>query len=172
MCSFLLGFPHCSRQLCSPWALRTALYTPDKSTQAEKKYQGTKALYVMLSSCIDFSPCIFDRQHKIVASCHVKLGLGDRIGSASITQFFGRNVSWTRHCGETLTVSNLFVWTLNTFVAFTQRHIYKLPQKLNLKSDGSKLCILDHKAVWSTVSEAWVCFISGTVDGWIQGLEQ
>lgn len=31
-----------------------SLNSPDKSTLAEKKYQGTKALYVMLSSCIDF----------------------------------------------------------------------------------------------------------------------
>ncbi len=65
----------------------------------------------MLSSCIDFSFGIFDRQHKIVAACHVKLGLGDRIGSAGIAQFFGRNASWMRHCGEMLTVSNSFVWT-------------------------------------------------------------
>lgn len=44
MCSFLFGFPHRARQLCSLWAWRTTLYTLDKSTQTEKKYQGTKAL--------------------------------------------------------------------------------------------------------------------------------
>lgn len=86
-----------------------SLNSPDKSTLAEKKYQGTKALYVMLSSCIDFFPRIFDRQRKIVASCHVKLGPGDRVCSASSAQCAGRNVSWARHCGETLTVSNSFV---------------------------------------------------------------
>lgn len=132
MCSFRPGFPHCSRRLCSHWASRTTLCTPDKSTEAEKKYQDTKALYVMLSSCIDFFLffCIFDRQHKIVASCHVTLGLGDHIGSSSIAQFFGKNVSWTRHCGETLTVSI----HMCEVPAFTQRHIVRL-LKVNLKPE-------------------------------------
>lgn len=44
----------------APLGLRTTLYTPDKSTQAEKKSQGTKALYVMLSSGIDFFICLTD----------------------------------------------------------------------------------------------------------------
>ncbi len=30
----------------------------------------------------------------------------------------------------------------------------------------TKLCIPDHKAVWSTVPESWLCFISWTGDGW------
>lgn len=119
----LLGFPHCSCQLCSPWASRTTRYTPDKSTQAEKKYQGTKALYVMLSGCIDFfSSCIFDRQHKIVASCHVKLGFRDCIGSTNTIQSFGRDSSRSILCGEA--VSNSFVQTLNVFVAFTKWDTY------------------------------------------------
>lgn len=92
MCSFLPGFPYCCRRLCSPRPSRATLYTPDKSAQAEKKHRGTKALYVMLSSCIDFFSRISDRQHQIVASRHVKLGLGDRIGSAGINQLFGASV--------------------------------------------------------------------------------
>lgn len=131
MCRFLIGFPHCSCQLCSPWASRTSLYTPDKSTQAEKKYQGTKALYVMLSSCIDFFFLrIFDRQHKIVASCHVKLGLGDRIGFAALLN------SLVEMCLGWGIVKRCWLWVIHLceLPAFTQRHIYKL-QKVNHTSE-------------------------------------
>ncbi len=133
-------FPPWIPTLFSPALLPLGL--ENGSLHPRQKYTGRKEISrhkgslcnaVKLHWFFFFFLRIFDRQHKIVASCHVKLGLGDRIGSASITQFFGRNVSWTRHCGEMLTVSNSFVWTLNTFVAFTQRHIHKLLHRaLNL----------------------------------------
>lgn len=172
MHSFLFGFPHCSRQLCSPWALRTTTYTPDKSAQAEKKYQGTKALYAMLSSCIDFfSASIFDRQHKIVASCHVKLGLRDRVGSASIIQFTGVNVSWTRHCGVMLTVSNSFWMCLLPLHSGTHKNCSTESKPRIQVSFVTKLCALDHMAVSCSIQD-WVCFYQSDLDGWIQRLKQ
>lgn len=51
------GFPHCSLWLGSPLGPLERLSTPQ--TKVEKKYHGTKALYVMLSSCIDFSLLFF-----------------------------------------------------------------------------------------------------------------
>lgn len=78
-----------SAELLPPPACRATRCTPDKSAPAEKKYQDTKALYVMLSCYIDFFFfCIFDRQHKIVASCRVKQGFRDCAGSTSTTQIF------------------------------------------------------------------------------------
>lgn len=78
----LLGFPHCSCQLCSPWASRTTRYTPDKSTQAEKKYQGTKALYVMLSGCIDFFFLPVYLTDNIKSLLHVMSSWASEIASA------------------------------------------------------------------------------------------
>lgn len=111
----------------------------NNSLHPRQKYRGRKEISrhksslcnaVKLHWFIYLFFCIFDRQHKIVASCHVTLGLGDHIGSASIAQFFGKNVSWTRHCGETLTVSI----HLCEVPAFTQRHIIRR-QKVNLKPE-------------------------------------
>lgn len=65
-------------------------------TQAEKKYQGTKALYVMLSSCIDFFVYLTDN---IKSLLHVMSSWAPEIASAppvsinSLVQaFFGRDV--------------------------------------------------------------------------------
>lgn len=61
--------------LCSP-----APEQPQTRVQRQKR-SITKALYVMLSTSIDFPLFwpIFDRHHEIVASCHVRRGLGDQM---------------------------------------------------------------------------------------------
>lgn len=114
MCSFLLGFPHCSHWLCSPWASRTTLYTPDKSTEAEKKISRHKSSLCNADKLHWFFFFFFDSQHKIAATCHVKLGLTDHIDSASIAQFFfGRGF-----------VEGSWLWLIHLceVPAFTQRH--------------------------------------------------
>lgn len=93
-----------------------SLHTRQKYRQREKKYQDTKALYVTLSSGIDFfSSSLFDRQHEIVASCHVEQEFRDCIGSSSITEFWGRAVSLATFCIEASSICYLFV-----VVAFKQ----------------------------------------------------
>lgn len=151
MCSFLLGFPHCSRQLCSPWALRTALYTPDKSTQAEKKYQGTKALYVMLSSCIDFFFSVYLTDN-IKSLLHVMSSWASEIASALpvslnslVEMFLGRDIVekrwlWVIHLCELWT--RLLPLHSDTY---TNRSTESQPQIW--VSFVTKLCVPDHKAV-------------------------
>lgn len=123
MCSFLLGFPHCSRQLCSPWACRTTLFTPDKSTLAEKKYQDTKALYVMLSSYIDFSPlvCLTDiikSLFHVMSSWAPEIALGLPVSLNASQMCLGRDF-----CEDMLTVG--VIHFSNMFVAFTHKQVFK-----------------------------------------------
>lgn len=95
MFGFLLRVLHCSRQPCS----RTTRHTADKSAEAEKKYHDTKALYVMLSSCIGFS--FFG----IYLTDNIKSLLRhmskDQNDSADIAQFLRKKKKdyWTKHCG-------------------------------------------------------------------------
>lgn len=77
-----------------------SLYTPDKSTQAEKKYQGTKALYVMLSSCIDFfSPLYLTDNIKsllhVMSSWASESALALTVSQNSLVEMFlGPDIVW------------------------------------------------------------------------------
>lgn len=101
MSSFLLSGSHIVLSSSAPpWALRATLDTQDKSRKEISRHKSSLCNAVKLH-WFSFLR-IFDRQHEIVALCHVKQGLGDHVGSASSAQFLGENVSWTRRCGETL----------------------------------------------------------------------
>lgn len=101
----LLGFPHCSCQLCSPWASRTTRYTPDKN--------NIKSLLHVVSS-------------------------------------------WASEIASALPIPFSPLEEIVLGLYFVER----LKQTSNLR-----VCSLDHKAVSCAASEAWVCFISLTLDG-------
>lgn len=68
--------------------------TPDKSRKEISRHKGSLCNAVKLHwfSFFLFFLRILDRQHKIVALCHAKEGLGDHAGFAFAAQFSGRNV--------------------------------------------------------------------------------
>lgn len=98
------GFPHCSLRLSSPLGLRERLATPQ--TKVEKKYHGTKALYVTLSSCIDFPFfiffCVYLTDNIKSLLCVMPVRASEiTLASPSPLSFWVKTLSWTRQCVET-----------------------------------------------------------------------
>lgn len=116
---FASSYSHIVLAGAAPPGPRQQLAAHQTKVQAERKeisrHKSSLCNAVKLHWFYVFFSFPFDRQHEIVASCHVKQEFRDCSGSSSITEFFGRNVSLAAFCIEASSICYLFV-----VVAFKQ----------------------------------------------------